>query len=991
MAESDPDLVERLLEEFVTRLRKGETPSIAEYEAMLPDCAEQIREFFEAAQMMEQMAERRQRGGTSDAASPKPPERLGDYRIVREIGRGGMGVVYEAEQETLGRRVAVKVLPQSALLNPQSLRRFDREARTAARLHHTNIIPVFGVGDDQGFHYIVMQLIRGVGLDKILGQLAQDRAVGSLRQDTGTELADHSTAVARALLRGEFCRAKPSPSSSGSTANVSDSGASLPPPTEAIQAVSTQPNPPSEHGGCPRAMGPRYWESVARIGLQAADALQYAHGRGTLHRDIKPANLLVDLQGVAWIADFGLAKALEHDDASQTGTIAGTLRYMAPERFHGEADARSDVYSLGLSLYEMLTLRPAYESSHPSALVQRIAREAPARPRAVNPEVPTDLETIVLKAIAREPIHRYSTAQELGDDLQRFLEDRPIHARRANAVERLWRWSRRNPAIAALTGLAVTLLILIAVVASVGYVKTSIANRQVRDALASESREREEAETQRRKAEATSELTLAALDDIFEQFVPSRVTPGNEGSYGSLDGEIQVPAQPVLSKEVAGLLERMLTFYDRLAEQGGDDPQVRRKVADANRRVGDIRRRLGHLELAQTAYLKAIDRYRQLERESPGDTTIHVEIAKIYNELGGLHWMARWKEEGGPLHRKAMEVLKAASANSTTSPQCRYELARTYYFLGRGGPPDAVPGRQPPDGPRRGPPQKPKPGRDSVDSADPRSDGPPPPPKTRGNQENLEHAVQLLESLATEHPSVPDYRHLLACCYRDLPPVGPESTGQPVLAPQSKAIELLRKLVDDFPEVTDYRHDLAKAYARVDPRDPQFSGDRYAIAEERLRQALGIWERLVAAHPNMPDYAASQVQALYTLSEVLRRLRRPDDAETTLWKALDRQSSLVDQFPKVNPYKAWRAILQESLAKLLAERGRTTEARALLKSAVAALNQLLNSEPQAAYVHNLLGKCYKNLADILSQMGEEQEAAEMLRRGREHQAGQSPE
>jgi eukaryotic-like serine/threonine-protein kinase len=1006
MSETDPELIERLLEGFVERLRRGETPSIAEYEALHPEHAEQIRKFFTAAQMMEQMAQRRQRDGGTDTLPLKPAECLGDYRIIREIGRGGMGVVYEAEQESLGRRVAVKVLPQSALLKPQSLRRFEREARTAARLHHSNIIPVFGVGEHQGFHYIVMQLIRGVGLDKILQELARYRGSDrSADQATCVGSVDDGITVARALLRGEFSWAKPL---SGSSAAATK--APPPPPVGTTVTASHQTTDeataPAEGTGR-EPLGPRYWESVARIGLQAAGALQYAHSRGTLHRDIKPANLLVDLQGVVWIGDFGLAKAQELDEVSQTGDIAGTLRYMAPERFHGQVDARSDIYSLGLSLYEMLTLRPAYANSHPSALMQRITTEAPPRPRAVNPRIPKDLETVVLKAIAREPGDRYPSAEELADDLERFLDDRPIRARRVGMVERFWRWSRRNRTVAALAGLATALLILVAVLATAGYVRTKIANRQVRDALAGESEQRQIAEAQKQRAEAISGLTLAALEEIFEQFVPSPATGDSEASLRSVDGEIRVPAQPVLSKEVAALLERMLMFYDRLAQQEADDSNLRRKIADANRRVGDIRRRLGHFEQAQAAYLKATDRYEQLERDSPGDSAIPVEIAKINNELGSLHWTARWEGEGIALHRKARDVLNAVSAASATSAQYRYELARTCYFLGRGGPPDAVPGRPPPGDPGRSPPPKPEPddegppgdpGRGPPPKPEPDDGGPPadamieglrssPPLGTRDNQENLQHAIQLLESLANEHPTVPNYRHLLACCYRDLPPPGLKSGGQRTLDPQSKAIEILRKLADDFPEVSDFRHDLSKAYAKLDPRDPQFSGDRCAVAEERLRRSLSILERLVAEHPNVPDYAVSQVQTLYTLSEVLRRARGSDDGETALRKALARQSSLVAQFPDVRSYKAWQAILQESLAKLLSDRDQLKEARTLLETAIAGLEQLLKSEPQALYVRDLLGRCYANLADVLTNMGEEQQAAEVLRRGRTYSAG----
>lgn len=1007
MSEPNPELMERLLDEFTERLRRGEMPSIASYETAYPECADQIRDLFPAIQAMEQIALRRQQSRGAPVVALGMPAQLGDFRILREIGRGGMGIVYEAEQASLSRHVAVKVLPQAALHRPAVLERFHREALTAARLHHTNVVPIFGVGEDQGFHYIVMQLIQGVGLDRILARLfglcAGDGASPATRSLSSTAATDgkhdETAAVVRALVRGEFCvRRSPASSSAGLAAQASRSP-QLPSPSDQPAGTPSGPDsiptspaldatakpssremiPPSSNAV--QGLGLGYWRSVARIGAQAAEALQYAHQRGTLHRDIKPANLLLDLQGVVWISDFGLAKATEHDDLSQTGDLVGTLRYMAPERFQGQADARSDIYSLGLTLYELLTLWPAYDDPSPSALIQKISTSSPLRPRKLNPGIPRDLETIVMKAAAREAGHRYRSAEELADDLQRFLEDRPILARRASMIERLWRWSRRNRAIACLTGVALSLLILVAVVASIGYVQTRIANREVRDALSREAGERQTAETQRQRAEALSELTLAALDDIFEQFVPNRVTGAFDAAMsGPEGGQIRAPVQPVLSKGAVAMLERMLVFYDRLSEQNADDVGIRGKVADANRRVGEIHRRLGHWQEAQAAYLKSIDAYRQLERDSPDTPPMTADIARVYNELGNLQWTLHREEEGRRFHRQAMELLKTAAPTESSSAPSRYELARTLYYLGRSGPPDAAPGREPPGG------KPPRPGRgrrepapDAPHAGQPLGERP-----QRANEEDLRQAIRLLERLIDEHPATADYRHLQACCYRELMAREGKTAGSPPTDATDKAIAILKQLVTDFPDVPDYRYDLAKTYARLDSHDWPLDDELYKAAEGRLQQSLSILEKLVAEHPGVPDYTASYVHSLYAMAEVQRHARRNETAETTLRKALAAQSAIAEQYPKVNAYQAWSAILQESLAKLLADRGRTAEARALLDSAVATLDQILKAEPQAAYAHNLLGRCYKNLADLLSQMGQPQQAEEMMRRGREH-------
>jgi serine/threonine protein kinase/Flp pilus assembly protein TadD len=371
----------------------------------------------------------------ADANSPAAAaSELGDYRILREVGRGGMGVVYEALQESLGRHVALKVLRSSALADATQVDRFQREARAAARLHHTNIVPVYGVGEQNGLHYYVMQFIAGVGLDRVLDDLR----------------AAHP-------LRGSL-----SPSPEGATTLTAGRVSASEP--EAKETVRSDPTAPVTGFS---SSGREYWRWVARLGLQVAEALVHAHAQGILHRDIKPSNLLLDAQGNVWVTDFGLAKAADSADLTGTGEIVGTLRYIPPERFRGQSDPRGDIYALGLTLYELLTLRPAFDAEEHHRLLESILHDEPPAPRKLQPAVPRDLETIVLKAAARDPAHRYTTASELAADLQRFLEDRPPRARRAGPVERLRRWCRRNPVVAGLTAALLLFLVAAGVIASV--------------------------------------------------------------------------------------------------------------------------------------------------------------------------------------------------------------------------------------------------------------------------------------------------------------------------------------------------------------------------------------------------------------------------------------------------------------------------------------------------------------------------------------------
>jgi serine/threonine protein kinase/WD40 repeat protein len=391
---------------------------------------------------------------------------LGDYRILREVGRGGMGIVYEAEQVSLGRRVALKVLPRHSLLDPKRLQRFQVEARAAGRLHHTHIVPVYGVGEEDGLHYLVMQFIDGCPLDRVLDELRKLRRQSNPRESapSGSEQSSRPPeggrtsplAVIQAWLAG-----RRSTREEGELTQVAQPADSLVPAangksheSQLDKGIATM---------APRAgaagFGAGYSQGVARIGIQVGAALDYAAQQGVLHRDIKPANLLLDRAGQVWVTDFGLAKLTDSDALTQTGEVIGTISYMAPERFQQDADARSDVYSLGLTLYELLTLQPAFEEMDRGRTMARIlAADYPA-PRRLNPAIPRDLETIVLKATAREPDRRYATSGELAEDLRRFLADHPIHARRVSTVERMVRWCRRNPLVATLSAALVLLLL----------------------------------------------------------------------------------------------------------------------------------------------------------------------------------------------------------------------------------------------------------------------------------------------------------------------------------------------------------------------------------------------------------------------------------------------------------------------------------------------------------------------------------------------------
>jgi WD40 repeat protein/serine/threonine protein kinase len=464
--------VEALAEEFLERQRQGQRPTVAEYVERHPHLAGEIRTFFPALGLIEQLKLRSGEQTGSEAASDVPEEpgaplqQLGDYRILREIGRGGMGVVYEAEQEALGRRVALKVLLGPAAQDAKMLARFRRESRTAAQLHHTNIVPVFDVGQQNGLCYYAMQFIRGQALDEVFRELQHLRAES--RPGSAKEAAPAGS-LARSLWTGKYDRA----AASGTANHECGPAIAVEPGPEPAETTAAALPDHSELSSV-ESNYQRYCRNVARLGLQAGQALAYAHAHGIIHRDIKPANLLLDTSGVLWVSDFGLVKT-QDPALTDTGDLVGTLRYMAPERFRGECDALADVYALGLTLYELLALRPAFDGKDRLHLVEQIGRQEPARLRALDPRIPRDLETILMKAIEKDPKRRYASADAMAEDLRRYLADEPIKARRIGPLERLGRWGRRNPVVAGLSA-AVALITALGFAGVFGQMQVARAN-----------------------------------------------------------------------------------------------------------------------------------------------------------------------------------------------------------------------------------------------------------------------------------------------------------------------------------------------------------------------------------------------------------------------------------------------------------------------------------------------------------------------------------
>jgi serine/threonine protein kinase len=553
LSEAHDVLLNQLAEEFAARQRNGERPRVEGYCDRHPELASDIRTIFPALVELERA--KMDAGPELEVKFTDAPlvTHMGDFRLLRMVGRGGMGVVYEAEQISLGRRVALKLLPATVFRDPVKRRRFEREAKAAAKLHHTNIVPVHGFGEHEGTPYYVMQFIPSLGLDAVIEELGRLRTdVGASeprRLPTGDQAL--SVTLARSLV-GEAVEEQqggeggpdlaPTITASGG-ANPVPAAFSQPESSSSATLSSSGIHLPGQSGtGVGSSAGKKttYWESVARIGVQVAGALAYAHKLGVLHRDIKPGNLLLDLDGTVWVTDFGLAKADDSDNLTHTGDLLGTFRYMPPEAFEGKSDARSDIYALGLTLFELVALRPAFEERDRNKLIKQVTSGDPPRLRKLRRDAPRDLVTIVEKAIDKDPHRRYQTAGALSADLQRFLDDEPIRARRQTSVETVWRWTRQHRSVASLLGVVMLLLVAITVgsVVSAAHfrdqekvqrglvqAKADLAERNQR--LAEES---EEAKKKAEDAQKRAETTLVDMRTARGLMAAEKGDPARAGS-----------------------------------------------------------------------------------------------------------------------------------------------------------------------------------------------------------------------------------------------------------------------------------------------------------------------------------------------------------------------------------------------------------------------------------------------------------------------------
>ncbi len=667
----------------------------------------------------------------------------------------------------------------------------------------------------------------------------------------------------------------------------------------------------------PENFGRDHWRRIADIGIQVAEALQYAHSRGVMHRDIKPSNLILGADSRVWVTDFGLAVSPEQERLSRSGDVVGTLRYMSPEQLNGHCDARSDVYGLGLTLYELMTLRPAFEGQNRGSLIRTVSTSTPPAPRLLCREIPRDLETVILKAIARSPESRYKSAQDFAEDLRRFRRDQPIVARRIGPIERVCRWSRRNPALAGMS-----MALMLGAVVSLAAVSWNW-----RQAI----QEKQKAESEGSRAENNLTLALGSMERLLGRFESDWMSHPVVPEAGGGESETQI--RFVVSDHSAAILEEALVFYDQFAQQNANSPKLQRETAKAYRRAGDILERLGRHADAEQAYRRSADTLLKQFDRGDRDTDLVVETAAVLNRLAlVLHGVFRSEEAKQELdHAKA--ILMDELTRTQASQPCNYELALTNSNLG------LVLWRM-----------------------------------QQGEESTKRHrqAILLLEVLAEENPFEAKFRLALAGAYRHYYPVAAFCKEQVYSNEiRASAANILEQLVADFPTVPDYQCELSEMLTMT-------SEMGHGSTTENLYQidrAVQLADYLHRQFRSIPRYETALARALTARGSLLRD-SLPQRAGDDHQQGADLLRQLCRRFPDVLAYRAFLAHTLRELGITLRKLQLDDESIGALEESVAEQSVYLQSRPHSIYGRKSMSGHLRVLAETLDQCGYTERAEE---------------
>lgn len=851
-----------VLDAYLAQLERGETVDTAALLAAHPEIADELRLHLEDVQLL-QGAAARMRLLESAAEAPANPRQVGEYRILREIGRGGMGIVYEAHQKSLNRQVALKMLPFGAVLDPRKIARFRNEAQAAAQLHHPHIVPVFAVGQEQGVYYYAMQFIDGQSLAQIIEEM----------RTNDQDFVQHSTRGVTGITRP----------------NVRESAETL-----------------SRSRGADD-----FFRSVARLGRQAADALEHAHQFGIIHRDIKPSNLMIDNLGQLWVTDFGLARMQSDVGVTRTGDLIGTLRYMSPEQAAGRSaliDPRSDIYSLGVTLYELLAGEPAFGDDDRQTLLKRVINDEPLPLRKLNRTVPVDLETIVMTAMAKSRDDRYATAQALAEDLERFLADKPALARRPTIADRAARWARRHRPLVTVAAAALVCLTLVSA-AGVGLLV------------------REQARTN--AALLTAEQNALRARTSFERaekhYRQARVVVDQFGA-GLVDRLAEIPgAEPVRRQ----LLLDTLQYYRAFVAEATGDPALRHDLAIAHFKSGVLAARLGATADAITEYRAAQQLLTELAASDPANLELESQLALAHNNLGLLLAARGQAQEARTEYETAIRLKRRLAEAHPAEIGFASQLAETQANLGMllnelGQEPQA--------------------------------------------EVALRSAVENLRPLAEKPDADAKYVRNLAIASNNLSYVLKRQDPKAAERWVRDAVKLLRELASRYPAQTGYHDDLALCYNNL--AAIALAQDRPLEAIPWHTQAIGLQEQLVRKSPAVVRHRSELATSLNNLGVAYCRVDRAAEADEAFSRARELLSTLVKDYPEVPAYRNSLAALVNNQALALAGAGRHADAIALYATALELEQECFERYGRTPALRAMLGKMYYNQAQSQLALGQ---------------------
>ena len=864
------DRLTDLLDGYLCQLERGLPPPRESLLEANPDLAGPLQAYFDSLDELYDMAAGFQPpsvdAGGDDSVPALAERRLGDFRLLREIGRGGMGVVYEAQQISLDRRVALKVLPFAAVLDSRQIARFKHEAQAAAQLNHPNIVSVFAVGVERGVHYYAMQLIDGQPLDRALTELREKRSPPDRQRQT---TRSQSTAV--------FDKPVPqgSRSQDSTLAGCPCPGGEVIPPNSTQRSVLT-----SRAAG-----GSEYFRAVTRLGIQAAEALHAAHENGIVHRDIKPSNLLLDGNGKLWVTDFGLARRQTDANLTRTGDLVGTVRYMSPEQALGQAalvDHRTDIYSLAVTLYELLTLEPAFPGDAGPVLIRHIERDEPRPLRQLQPKIPLDLQTVVLKGMAKRREDRYATAQEFADDLQRVLEGKATVARPPSLLDRTARWAQRHREVVAVAGM-VGLLALLGL--TIGTTVISLQNREIG----------------RQKRE--TEKNLAKAEKLFDEAQEAMVALTRISDHLA-----DVPGADHIRQD---LLRQNLVYYRNFIAEAQDNPKLMRpEIAATYGSIGDISFDIGSIADALAADTQAIQMFQELAAANPSDTDYRRRLGVCQNNLGRVLKQLGRTDESRHAFAEAIRLQEEVLPAAEDPEQCRVDLALAHSNLGllqneTGEGENAAASLARAVGLQeqllQAAPDDPKRLRNLAVSLNNLGGV----CKSRQPDKAIvyyEKAVALQRKAGELQPDDPACQSELAVTYNNLGALQ-SRRGAVGLAAESYAqmVDLARDLNRQWPAQRLYRSRLALGFNNF--AEAQRKLGHAAAAEQPLRQALALQETLVKQDPRDVDLQSGLGVMYNDLGVVLVELNRAADAVTAYEQAVAHQQQAMARAPKITRYR----------------------------------------------------------------------------------------